>query len=115
MIMTKSPALVVQSFFLPGGGIEQTSADTASQNRNPEQHAEQRHGQGTKNQPGQERCNTPVNEFSGKAFVNKGFLQPLVNVVRRTHYNPKKALMISADKTKKRQEPPQPMSSLLMS
>lgn len=57
----------------------------------------------------------PIDKLALETAVNKGLLQPLIDRITLLCHTPKNALMTTDTSTKKRQEPPHDISSLLMS
>src|SRR5690606_32387919 len=72
-------------------------------------------GQSAADQSQRQRSDAPANEFTFEPPIYKGLLKPFVYGEPAYHQTPKKALMTTDTSTRKRQDPPQPISSLLMS
>jgi len=62
-----------------------------------------------------QRANAPADKFTFESPIYKGLLKPLVYGKPTAHQTPKNALITTDTNTRNRQEPPQPISSLLIS
>src|SRR5690606_16950457 len=107
--------LVVQSVFLSVKGKCQPTSYGDHGDHTSEVHIGQCPCEASSDQSECEGTDPPADELSFETFVNKGLLQPLVNSVHTDHHTPKNALMTTDTKTRKMQDPIQPINSLLMS
>ncbi len=109
------PGFGVQAVLLAEKGIAEPRGDQADGEKTAQIHTGKRPDQPAQDQAACKGTDAPVNEFSFEAAVNKGLLKPLINCIHSGHYTPKNALMTTDTSTRKRQEPPHDISSLLMS
>lgn len=109
------PGFGVQAVLLAEKGVAKPRGDQGDGEKTAQVHTGERPDQAAHDQAASEGADAPVNEFPFEAAVNKGLLEPLINCILSGHYTPKKALMTTDTSTRNRQEPPQDISSLLMS
>ena len=108
--------LVVQSPFLTHPDVKKATDDQRDHNHRSYIHIDKRHGQRTNNQRKQQNTYAPINKTPLKTFVCQWPLKPPIDRKKPFHrYSPKKALTIRDERTRKRQLPPQPINSLLIS
>gem|GEM_PF-661465 len=107
--------LVVQAVLLAVEGIGQPSGDGKDGDQSPEVHAGERSGQAATHKSQDKEADAPADELPFEPPIYERLLKPLVYGEPADHQTPKKALMTTDTSTRKRQDPPQPISSLLMS
>src|SRR5690606_20894141 len=106
---------VVQTLLVAVDRLGQPSGDGQAGDQPAEIHAGERSDQSSANQPEDKRSDAPADKLSFEPPIYKRLLKPLVYGEPADHQTPKNALITTDTSTRKRQEPPQPMSSLLMS
>lgn len=106
---------VVQAAFLPVEGIGQSPCDGKDGHQSAEVHAGERPGKAAADKAKGQGSDAPPDEPALEPPIYEGLLKPLVYGEPADHQTPKNALMTTDTSTRKRQEPPQPISSLLMS
>lgn len=104
----------MQTAFLFLESVKKAARDDEDGDGSAEVHAGKRPGEAAGYKTGDQRSNTPGDELALEATVDQWFLQAFVNGIP-SHHTPKKALMTTETSTRNRQEPPQPMISLLIS
>lgn len=109
------PGFGVQAILLAEKGVAKSRGYQSDGEKTTQVHTGKCSNQAAQDQAARKGTNAPVNEFPLEAAVNKGLLEPLINCILSGHYTPKKALMTTDTSTRNRQEPPQDISSLLMS
>lgn len=107
--------LVVQAIFLHAEGVRKSCRYRQDGQYPAEVHVGQRPHQAASHKSACQGADAPVDEPATETAVDKGLLKPLVKWISYIHYTPKKALMTTDTNTRKRQDPPHDISSLLMS
>ncbi len=106
---------VVQAFFLAVKGEGEATGDGHYGDEPSKVHIGQCPQETSADQSHNQEADTPADELAFETAVDKGLLEPLVDGIPVHDQTPKKALITTETSTKKRQEPPHPISSLLMS
>jgi len=106
--------LVMEAVLLFLEGVEKPARYRGNGHKAAHVHAKKGTGQSARDKRCGKRANAVIDELSLKAPIYKGPLEPLVNGILLDQ-TPKNALMNTETSTRKRQEPPQPMISLLIS
>ena len=106
---------IVQSSFLAIKSEGEATGDGQYGDESSEVHISQCPQEPPADQSHNQEADTPADELAFETTVDKGLLEPLVDGIPVHDQTPKKALMTTETSTRKRHEPPHPMSSLLMS
>ena len=107
--------LIIQTFFLFTYGVDHACCHEDKDAQASEYHIGKCTDHTAAKHSAHNGAHTIIDEFSFKATVNKGLLEPPIELIIFLGHTPKNALMTTLTRMRNRQEPPHDISSFEIS